>query len=92
MSETPLIYTAKGNIPTDELDLKVTWEDNLTLEAKLQDDGEGNMMVAITKGGDITMIEEYFDKQTGECVKRSAHVHLFQGFGAAIEAGEIGQT
>lgn len=84
----PLIYTTKGNVPITDLDYKHFWEDGLTLSV-LPETREGNMSLGIKKGGQITHIEEYCDKQSGEVVKRNVAVYLFNGMNVASEQGEL---
>jgi len=85
---TPLIYTKYGNVPADTLDYKVTWTDNQELSASLTEQ-DGIPYVSFIKGGTITMIEQYFDKITGECVKQSAHTHLFSGLDLSGVVGQL---
>ena len=89
MTQEPVIYTSLGNVPVSTLDYKVSWEDKQTLSAKLVTSDKG-IQVAVDRGGEITMVEEYFDKYTKECVKRSVHTHLFKGLDAESDSGNVG--
>ncbi len=88
MTDTPLIYTTLGNVPASSLDYKVTWVDNSEIKQEVRYI-DGAMQVAADKEGSITMLEEYFDKETGECVKSSPHVYMFRGLDTASEQGAL---
>lgn len=88
MSE-PLIYTTKGNVPISSLTLKHFWEDGLELEVKPTFGNDG-LSLSVEKNGQMTYVEEYYDKETNELVKRNVAVYRFKGLDLASDAGQLG--
>lgn len=84
----PLIFTTLGNVPASTLEYRVSWIDNSDIQQSIQTIG-GVMHVAAENEGSITMLEEYFDIATGDCVKSSPHVYLFKGIDADSQQGAI---
>jgi hypothetical protein len=86
--EEPLIYTTKGNIPISQLDYVHYWEDALTLKV-VPSVANGQMSLSIEKDGQMTFIEEYYEKTTQELVKRNVAVYRFKGQSIASEQGNL---
>lgn len=72
----PLVYTIHGNVPSDGLRREVKWE--------LSADPVTNQLVQVIHA------EEYYDRMTGEMVKRGADVYLLRGASTQSEQGQIG--
>ncbi len=84
----PLIYTKNGNVPIADLEYKHFWEDNLELKVKPKNEN-GGMSLSIEKDGQIAHIEEYYDKVTGDLVKRSVAIYRFKGLDLASDKGNM---
>ena len=89
MSEEPLIYTTKGNVPISSLNYKHYWEDGLELVVSPKKSEKG-MGIDIEKDGYMSFIEEYSDKETGEIVKRNVAIYRYKGLDLGSGSGGFG--
>jgi hypothetical protein len=89
MSEEPIIYTTKGNIPESTLDYSTNWDIQKTYQCTLIQDADGALRPIISEKGSITFSEIYRDKETGEIVKQSKHVKLLDGSEGETQQGNI---
>ena len=88
----PMIYVEKGGIrchvPMDTLEQKVYWQDNVGIKMTPKNEN-GAMVVLYEKDGEMVFIEEWYDKETGERVKRNAHVLNFKKLDLFPETGGL---
>ena len=73
MSNEPLIWTTKGNLPESELDYSQEWQNHIGADVSLHMK-DGALIPTITHTGYIVFVETYKLKSTGEVVKQSTHV------------------
>ena len=73
MSNEPLIWTTKGNLPESELDYTQAWENHIGADVSLHMK-EGALVPAVKHTGYITFVETYKLKGTDEVVKQNVHV------------------
>ena len=87
MTEEPLIYTSKGNLPIKDLEYRHYWQDEQELAISLSFDKDNNLIPSVDKSGYLNFIEEYW--LDDECVKRSVNVYQFKGLEMAGEQGNL---
>ena len=88
----PLIYVCKVgvhmNVPVSTLDYETQFVDKQTMKPKLTIEN-GQINLDVEKGGTITCIERYYDKETHEVVKESCHVCTFDALNMIQELGQL---
>jgi len=89
MTDTPLIWTTRGNYPVDQLDYTQEWEDGIASIVTIRFE-DGTLKPHVDKQGYMKLIERYHFKDTGEIAKESAHVCEFKLPEISVEQGLIG--
>ena len=94
-TETPLVYTSKGNLPVASLLYKTSLIDHQVLNIKLEI-VEGKIIPVADKDGHMEFVEEYYtgseedyNEGLAELVKRNVHILRFKGLDMRNEQGNV---